>query len=326
MKILFYDVQSYDYEPFQKANEKFPEISMHYIETPITPQTAALAKGYDGVCAFVNSDLSEPVLQALQKVGIRLLLLRCAGFNNLDSDAAKKLGLTVLRVPAYSPETIAEHAITLALCANRKIHKAYIRVRENNFTLTGVDFYRSTAGIIGTGKIGAAMCRICHGFGMEILTYDVAPNPAIADLVTYCGLDELLHKSDLISIHCPLTKDTYHMIDKTSIEKMKDGVILVNTSRGGLIKTDDLIAGIRSRKIGAVGLDVYEEETRNVYENREDEILESSVTARLLSFPNVVITSHQGFLTHYALKEIAETTFENAQSYLLGAPNRENLV
>ena len=329
MKILFYDVQSYDYEPFQKANEKFPEISMHYIETPITPQTVALAKGYDGVCAFVNSDLSEPVLQALHEIGIKLLLLRCAGFNNLDIDAAKKLDITVLRVPAYSPETIAEHAITLALCANRKIHKAYIRVRENNFTLTGltgVDFYRSTAGIIGTGKIGAAMCRICHGFGMKILAYDVAPNPAIADLVTYCGLEELLRKSDLISIHCPLTKDTYHMIDKTAIEKMKDGVILVNTSRGGLVKTDDLIAGIRSRKIGAVGLDVYEEETRNVYENREDDILESSVTARLLSFPNVVITSHQGFLTHYALKEIAETTFENAQSYLNGELKQENLV
>ncbi len=329
MKILFYDTQNYDYKPFEEAMKKYPSITVNFLEIAITPQTAALAKGYDAVCAFVNSDLSRPILEAVQKAGIQLLLMRCAGFNNIDLAAAKELGILVMRVPAYSPETVAEHAMALAMCANRKIHKAYIRVRENNFSLaglTGMDLYRHTAGIIGTGKIGAAMCRICHGFGMNILAYDRYKNPDLESIVSYCDLDKLLSESDLISLHCPLTDDTYHMINTETIEKMKPGVIFVNTSRGGLVKTEDLIIGIRQKKFGAIGLDVYEEETRNVYENRENEILDSSITARLLSFPNVVITSHQGFLTHYALKEIAETTFENALSYEQGTPIETNCI
>lgn len=329
MKILFYDTQNYDYKPFQEAMKKYPSISVNFLEITFTPQTATLAKGYDAVCAFVNSDLSRPILESIRKAGIRLLLMRCAGFNNIDLTAAKELDILVMRVPAYSPETVAEYAMALAMCANRKIHKAYIRVRENNFSLdglTGMDLYRHTAGIVGTGKIGAAMCRICHGFGMKILAYDRYENPDLKSFITYCDLDQLLSESDLISLHCPLTDDTHHMINTSTIEKMKPGVIFVNTSRGGLVKTEDLIAGIRQKKFGAVGLDVYEEETRNVYENRENEILDSSITARLLSFPNVVITSHQGFLTHHALKEIAETTFENALSYEQGKPIKANCL
>ena len=218
-------------------------------------------------------------------------------------------------VPGYSPEAVAEYAMGLALVACRRMHKAYVRVRENDFSLNGLmgyNFYQKTAGIIGTGKIGAAMARICQGFGMKVVGYDMYPNPDL-DFVEYLSLDELLGKSDLISLHCPLTEDTYHLINSKTIRKMKDGVVLVNTSRGGLVKTEDLIAGIRARKFYAVGLDVYEEETKNVYEDRSDEILEHSVTARLLSFPNVVITSHQGFFTKEALYAISRTTLENAR-------------
>lgn len=210
--------------------------------------------------------------------------------------------------------------MALALAANRRIHKAYVRVRENDFSLggmQGVNFYKKTAGIVGTGKIGAAMARICHGFGMNVIAYDKYQNPAL-DFVTYVSLDELLAQSDLISLHCPLMDSTYHMINRESIKKMKDGVILVNTSRGGLVKTDDLIEGIRARKFFGVGLDVYEEETPNVFEDRSDEILEHSTTARLLSFPNVMITSHQGFFTEEALRAIAETTLQNALDFEAG--------
>ena len=208
--------------------------------------------------------------------------------------------------------------MALALAANRKIHKAYVRVRENDFSLGGMlgrNFYQKTAGIVGTGKIGAAMARICHGFGMKVIAYDQYQNPSL-DFVTYVTMDELLAQSDLISLHCPLTDETYHLISRETIQKMKDGVILVNTSRGGLVKTDDLIEGIRARKFSAVGLDVYEEEKKNVFEDRSDEILESSVTARLLSFPNVVITSHQGFFTQEALAAISQTTLSNAMAYV----------
>ena len=225
-----------------------------------------------------------------------------------------------MRVPGYSPEAVAEHAMGLALAANRRIHKAYVRVRENDFSLGGMlgfNFYGKTAGIVGTGKIGAAMARVCRGFGMEVLGFDKYQNPEL-DFVEYVSMEEILSQSDLISLHCPLTDETYHLICRETIQKMKDGVILVNTSRGGLVKTEDLIEGIRARKFFAVGLDVYEEEKRNVYEDRSDEILESSITARLLSFPNVVITSHQGFFTEEALSAISETTLENAMAFLNG--------
>ena len=285
-----------------------------------TPETAPLAAGHEAVCAFVNADLSRAALQTLHDVGCRLVLLRCAGFNNVDQEAAKELQITVCRVPGYSPESVAEHAMALAMTANRRTHKAYIKCRENNFALSGlmgVNLYQKTAGIIGTGKIGQAMARICRGFGMRVLAYDLYPSAA-PDWLEYVPLDELLHESDLVSLHCPLTPETWHLIDETTIGKMKDGVILVNTSRGGLIDTDALIAGIREHKFHAVGLDVYEEETPFVFEDLSERILQTSTVQRLLSFPNVVLTSHQGFFTREALENIARTTLDNARAFLNG--------
>ncbi|MCI6034454.1 MAG: 2-hydroxyacid dehydrogenase [Firmicutes bacterium] len=328
MKILFYDTKKYDRDSFEKVVTDFPEMEIDYLEADLSVQTARLAKGYDAVCAFVSSDVSEKVLQILGQRGVKLVLMRCAGFNNVDLAAADANGITVLRVPGYSPEAVAEHAMALALAVNRHIHKGYIKVRENNFSLvglTGVNFYGKTAGIVGTGKIGAAMCRICHGFGMKVIAYDIYQNPDL-DFVEYVDFDTLLANSDLISLHCPLTEENYHLINQDTIRKMKDKVILVNTSRGALIKTDDLIAGIRSRKFFGVGLDVYEEETNNVFENREDDFLEHSTTARLLSFPNVIVTSHQGFLTEEALAAISRTTLQNAMDFKNAAVNPVNQV
>lgn len=320
LKILFYDTKSYDRESFEEKKEQYPELQIEYLKSELAPNTARLAKGYDAVCAFVSCDVGTRTVEMLHHCGVRLILLRCAGFNNVDVDQAAEYGMKVLRVPGYSPEAVAEHAMALALTANRRIHKAYVRVRENDFSLGGMlgfHFYQKTAGIVGTGKIGAAMARICHGFGMRVIAHDTWKNPDL-DFVTYVTLEELLAESDLISLHCPLTDETYHLISRETIRQMKDGVIMVNTSRGGLVKTEDLIEGIRARKFFAVGLDVYEEEKKNVFEDRSDEILESSVTARLLSFPNVVITSHQGFFTKEALSAISETTLNNAMAFLNG--------
>lgn len=320
MRILFYDTKSYDRESFEKRMADYPEMEIEFLKSELAPSTARLAKGFDAVCAFVNSNVGTETIRVLHERGVRLILMRCAGFNNVDVEEARRCGIQVMRVPGYSPETVAEHAMALAMAVNRKIHKAYVRVRENDFSLGGMlgfNFYGKTAGIVGTGKIGAAMARICHGFGMKVIAYDMYQNPDL-DFVTYVTLDELLAQSDLISLHCPLMDSTYHMINRDSIKKMKDGVILVNTSRGGLVCTEDLIAGIRDRKFFAVGLDVYEEEKKNVFEDRSDEIMESSVTARLLSFPNVIITSHQGFFTREALDAISETTLDNARAFEAG--------
>ncbi len=309
MKILFYDTKNYDRESFDEILKTFPEITIEYTKSDLDPRTAALAEGFDAVCAFVSSNVGTQTLEILHAKKIRFVLMRCAGFNNVDLDTAKKYGIRVMRVPGYSPEAVAEHAMALALASNRRLYKAYNKVRENDFSLSGLmgfNFYQKTAGIIGTGKIGAAMCRICHGFGMKILAYDVYRNDSLKSFVEYVSLEKLLSDSDVISLHCPLMDSTYHMINIDTIRQMKDGVILVNTSRGALVKTDDLIEGIRLHKFAGVGLDVYEEETNNVFEDRSDEILEHSTTARLLSFPNVMITSHQGFFTREALTYIAE--------------------
>ena len=324
MKILFYDTKSYDRDSFQDTLKDFPGVEIEYTKSDLDPRTAALAEGFDAVCAFVSSDVGVKTVEILHNKGIGLILMRCAGFNNVDMEASRKYGIRVMRVPGYSPEAVAEHAMALALAANRRLYKAYNKVRENDFSLSGLmgfNFYEKTAGIIGTGKIGAAMCRICRGFGMKVIAYDVYENPALKDFVEYVSLDKLLSGSDLISLHCPLMDSTYHMINIGTIKKMKDGVILVNTSRGALVKTEDLIEGIRLHKFAGVGLDVYEEETNNVFEDRSDEILEHSTTARLLSFPNVMITSHQGFFTREALEAIAETTLQNAVD---GAAGRES--
>ncbi len=328
MKILFYDATNYDKESFDKELKNYPEIEITYQEIDISLKTISLAKGYDAICAFVNSDLSAPVIEKLNEIGIKLILLRCAGFNNVALDKTREYGMTILRVPGYSPEAVAEHAMTLALAVNRHLHKSYIKVRENNFSLvglTGINFYQKTAGIIGTGKIGAAMCRICKGFGMRVIAYDMYPNKSL-DFVEYMSLEEVLKQSDLLSLHCPLTEETHHLINKDTIALMKDDVVFVNTSRGALVNTEDLIQGIRSKKFFGVGLDVYEEEGRNVFENREDELLESSITARLLSFPNVIVTSHQGFLTHEALAAISQTTLQNALDFEKGQVTEANLV
>lgn len=326
MKILFFDTKRYDRESFEKVSGQFPTVTIDYLEADLSMHTVKLANGYDAVCAFVSSDVGTEVVRALAANGVKLVLMRCAGYNNVDLEEAKKQKIAVMHVPAYSPEAVAEHAMALALTVNRHIHKGYIKVRENNFSLnglTGINFYKKTAGIIGTGKIGAAMCRICRGFGMRVIAYDKYPNKAL-DFVEYVSMETLLKESDLISLHCPLIEETYHMINRQTIQAMKDNVVLINTSRGALIKTEDLIWGIRERKFFGVGLDVYEEETDNVFENREDDILESSVTARLLSFPNVVVTSHQGFLTEEALEAIAQTTLENAETFTHNQAATEN--
>ena len=320
MRITFFGAKSYDKESFNRIKEQYPELELEYWETNLSPKTASYVQDSEAICAFVSSDVSEKTLKVLQNRGVKLVLMRCAGFNNVRFEGGD-------RVWYYS------HARTglftgggSGACdgfgdgSEPSSAQGIYESPQNNFSLqglTGMNFYGKTAGIVGTGKIGAAMARICHGFGMKVIAYDMYQNPDL-DFVTYVELDELLATSDLISLHCPLMESTHHMINIDTINKMKDGVILVNTSRGGLVKTDDLIAGIRERKFFGVGLDVYEEETQNVYENREDDILMHSTTARLLSFPNVIVTSHQAFLTEEALGAISQTTLDNAMAYLRG--------
>ncbi len=324
MKILFFGTKSYDQQSFDRELAEFPEIKIDYTDTNLTPVTASLARGYDAVCAFVNADVSAMTLEILRGYGVGLVLMRCAGFDAVNVDFAKSLGMKVTRVPAYSPEAIAEHAMGLALTANRRIHKGYARVRENDFSLVGLvgeTLHGKTAGIIGTGRIGAALCRICKGFGMTVLGADLYPNQKLVDeehiVDEYVSYDELYARADLISLHAFLNDESHHMINDESIAKMKDGVIFVNTGRGGLVDTEALIRGIESGKIGAAGLDVYEEENANVYRDRSAEVF-TSVTSRLCSFPNVVMTSHQAFFTHEALSQIAHVTLENAQAYADG--------
>lgn len=329
MKILFYAAKVYDQKSFEPELKKYPDVEIDFIEHELEPRTAALAEGYEAVCAFVSSDVGAETLQILKDKGVKCVLMRCAGYNNVDTEKAKELGITVKIVPGYSPEAVAELAMGLAMAVNRRLYKAYNKVRENDYSLKGlrgVNFYQKTAGIVGTGKIGAAMCRICRGFGMRVIAYDVYPNELLKDFVEYVDLDTLLAQSDLISLHCPLMDSTYHMINIETIRKMKDGVILVNTSRGALVDTDELIEGIRLNKFLGVGLDVYEEETGNVYEDRSDEIMMHSVTARLLSFPNVMITSHQGFYTVEALQAIAETTLQNMADAMAGERTRNDVA
>lgn len=329
MKILFFGTKSYDKDFFEKLENSgnYHDIDIDFIEPNLTKETARLADGYEAVCAFVNMDLSEKTIHILNSCGVKLILMRCAGFNNVDLDVARECGISVMRVPGYSPEAVAEHAMALVLTADRHMHKAYIKCRENNFNLSGlmgVNLHGKTAGIIGTGKIGAAMARICQGFGMKVIGFDKYPNENLT-FIEYVSLNELLSRADLISLHCPLTEENYHMINSDTIDKMKDGVILVNTSRGALIKTEDLIQGIRDGKFFAVGLDVYEEETGTVYEDMSDRILEHSTMARLLSFPNVCVTSHQGFFTREALEAISETTMNNALAFSEGRKNGNEL-
>lgn len=330
MRILFYDTFDYDKESFEQARKNFPDIEISYIEADLTPVTASLAEGFDAVCAFVNSQVDALAIEILAGLDVKCILMRSAGYDRVNVEAAREMGVTVMRVPGYSPEAIAEHAMGLALAADRHIVKGYNRVRENDYALEGLlgtTLHGKVAGIMGTGQIGAAMCNIVHGFGMEVLAYDVQHNPDL-DFVTYVEMDELLEKSDLISLHCPLLESNYHLINAQAIDKMKPGVIFVNTARGGLVDTQALIEGIRSQKIGACGLDVYEEEGPNVFKNRSCAVFES-VVSTLCAFPNTIVTSHQAFFTREALAAIANTTLTNAQAYhdhALASLNPQNIV
>lgn len=328
MKILFFGTKNYDKEYFNALLPNYDDINIKYISANLNEETAKLADGYDAVCAFVNADVGEPVLIKLKSCGVKLILMRCAGYNNVAINKATELGITVMRVPSYSPEAVAEHAMTLALTANRKTHKAYAKMKENDFSLSGLmgmNLHNKTAGIIGAGKIGAAMAKICFGFGMNVIAYDKYENESLKSFIKYVSLDELLKKSNLISLHCPLLPETYHLINKETINKMQDNVILINTSRGGLIDTIDLINEIKNGKFAAVGLDVYDEENGLVFEDHSENILQTTIVARLLSFPNVMITSHQGFFTKEAMEAISYVTLENAKAFISGE-NLENKI
>ena len=318
MNIAFYRTKPYDKLWFEPLSKEYG-CNILFIESGITEDTVILAKNCGAVCIFVNDYITESIAEKLAELGIKLILLRCAGFNNVDLKATKKYGITVLRVPSYSPAAVAEFSMASILTVNRQTHRAYSRTRDFNMTINGLmgtDLYGKTAGVIGTGKIGQCMIDIFNGFHMNVLAYDVYPNENL-DAV-YVSLDELFEKSDVISLHCPLTKDTHHIINEDSINKMKSGVILSNTSRGALIDSTALIDGLKSGKIGAVALDVYEEEEGVFYEDVSNEIILDDVLSRLSTFPNVLITSHMGFFTKEAMQAIAMTTLSNAVAFEKG--------
>ncbi|GIW99112.1 MAG: lactate dehydrogenase [Pirellulaceae bacterium] len=315
MKVLMFSTRPHDQQYFQAALAEHPEHEIAYVEAKLNLDTATLALGYDAVCVFVNDDVSRQVLEKLQAQGVRVVALRCAGYNNVDLTAAGQLGIAVVRVPAYSPHAVAEHAVALILCLNRKIHRAYVRVREGNFSLNGLigfDLMGKTVGVVGTGAIGTVFAQIMAGFGCRLLGFDISPSETCRRLgVDYVPLHQLWGESDIISLHCPLTPDTYHLVDGRAVEQMKKGVMLINTSRGAVIDTQAVIRGLKSGKIGYVGLDVYEEEAGVFFEDLSDKVIPDDVLARLLTFPNVLVTGHQGFLTHEALQAIAHTTLQN---------------
>ena len=325
MKLAFFDAKTYDMPGFDHyAAELGWEIK--YFETRLNEDTAALAAGYDAVCAFVNDTLNASVVDQLCKLGVKVVVMRCAGYNNVDLRACQGR-LPVYRVPAYSPYAVAEHAMALLLTINRRTHKAYNRTREFNFSLQGLagfDLHGKTVGIIGTGKIGQVFAKICNGFGMNILAYDKYPNPDLG--LNYVELPELFQKSDIISLHCPLTDDTYHMIDWKSIALMKPGVTIINTSRGALIDSEDLIRALLDKQVGAACLDVYEEEGSFFYEDFSGHIVRDGNLVRLISMPNVIVSSHQAFMTNEALDNIASTTMDNLKKFFDGTPNEKTEV
>lgn len=318
MKVAVFSHKPYDLEFLQAANAS-QDHELIFFEVHLNAGTASLANGFPAVCAFVNDCLDATVLDTLASGGTRLVALRCAGFNNVDLAAADRLGLTVARVPAYSPYAVAEHTVGLMLTLNRKIHRAFNRVREGNFALDGLlgfDFHSKTVGIVGTGKIGLCVAQIMNGFGCRLLAYDPYPNPACEELgVQYVELPELLAQSDVISLHAPLTRDTHHLINAGTVAHMRDGVMLINTSRGGLVDTPAVIEALKSGKIGYLGLDVYEEEADLFFEDLSQRPIQDDVFSRLLTFPNVLITGHQAFFTREALRNIADTTIANITSF-----------
>ena len=322
-KIAFFGAKPYDIASFDKVNGKY-NYDIRYYKGHLNPNNVVLTQDTDVVCIFVNDTADAAVIDAMVDNGVKLLALRCAGFNNVDLKAAKGK-LPVVRVPAYSPYAVAEYSLALMLSLNRKIHRAYWRTRDGNFSLNGLmgfDMHGKTIGIIGTGKIARILIRLLKGFGMRILAYDLYPDMKFAgeEGISYVSLDELYRESDIISLHCPLTDQTKYMIDKDSIDKMKEGVMIINTGRGQLINTNDLIEGLKEKKIAAAGLDVYEEEGEYFYEDKSDKIIDDDVLARLLSFNNVIVTSHQAFFTKEALHNIAETTLQNIEDFRCHRP------
>ena len=314
IKIAFFDAKDYDKNSFIKSNIN-EEFEINYYDTRLTEETVRLAEGYDVVCVFVNDDINRKVIDSLTKMNVKLVALRCAGYNNVDIEYAYEK-IHVVRVPAYSPYAVAEHAMALLLTSIRRIHKAYIRTKDFNFSLsglTGFDLHGKTVGVVGTGKIGRIFIDICRGFGMHVIAYDKFP--AGGNGIEYVSLDELWERSDIISFHCPLTDENRHMVNEDSISKMKKGVVLINTSRGALIDAEALVEGIKQRKVGAACLDVYEEESNVFFHDYSNHIVDDDTLARLISMPNVIVTSHQAFLTEEALTNIADTTLENVKEF-----------
>ena len=323
MRVAVFGTKSYDREFLQTANEKQGKPhELVFFEPRLTTATVRLAESFPAVCVFVNDSIDRPVLEALAAGGTRLLALRCAGFNQVDLSSARSVGIKVVRVPAYSPYAVAEHAVGMMLALNRKLHRAHARTREGNFSLDGLlgfDMHGRTASIIGTGKIGEVVARILHGFGCRLVAYDVQPSPVCEELgVQYCSLNEALAEGDIVTLHCPLTPQTRHMIDAAAVEHMKRGVMIINTSRGGLIDTRAVIAGLKSGKVGHLGLDVYEEEAELFFEDQSLRGIADDIFARLITFPNVLITGHQAFFTREALSRIADTTIANIADFSAG--------
>jgi D-lactate dehydrogenase len=313
MKIAFFDIKSYDKEVFE-PKLKAAKIRAKFYDTRLDEEDVVLAKGCDAICVFVNDVVNKAVIDQLSEYGVKIIALRCAGFNNVDYKYAAEKGITVVRVPAYSPYAVAEHAMALLLTSTRKIHKAYIRTRDFNFSLqglTGFDLFGKTVGVIGTGKIGKVFIDICKGFGMKVIAYDKFPSE-IPD-VEYKPLDSIYREADIISFHCPLTDDTRHMFNLGTLGKIKPGVVIINTSRGALIDAEALLEGIKTKKIGAACLDVYEEESGYFYEDLSGSIIDDDTLSRLISMPNVIVSSHQAFLTKEALENIATTTIDNVK-------------
>lgn len=328
MKVAFFSSKSYDQQYFEAAN-KGKNHEFTFYEVSLKPSSAKLASGFDVVCAFVNDKINRETLQILSGHKVELIVLRCAGFNNVDLEASKEFNIKIMRVPAYSPHAVAEHATALILSLNRKIHKSYHRVRDNNFSLerlVGFDLVNKTVGIIGTGKIGKEFARIMTGFGCFVIAYDVNKNEDVIKLgVEYTDLTTLFKSSDIISLHCPLTPGTYQIINKNTLSLMKKGSMLINTSRGKLVNTADVIESLASRHLGYLGIDVYAEEEKIFFKDLSERIIDDEMISRLLTFPNVLITAHQGFLTHEALQEIASTTIRNIEDFEKGNPS-ENEV
>jgi D-lactate dehydrogenase len=327
MRTLLYSSQTYDRDSFLSAQVP-AEIELHFQPARLTLDTVALADQYPVVCAFINDDLSAPVLERLAAGGTKLIALRSAGFNHVDLPTAQRLGLGVVRVPAYSPHAVAEHAVALILSLNRHLHRAYNRTRDGDFTLhglTGFDLVGKTVGVVGTGQIGATFARIMAGFGCQLLAYDPYPDPQVEALgARYLPLDQLLAEAQIVSLHCPLNEQTRHLINFESLYRMQRGAMLINTGRGALVDTPALIEALKSGQLGYLGLDVYEEEAQLFFEDRSDLPLQDDVLARLLTFPNVVVTAHQAFLTKEALGAIAQTTLDNITQWAAGTP--QNLV